>query len=256
MAVRGLTLFDDPALGKMLVEDYRKFRREEDQAAVIAGLVTRPAWAASLVAAIKEGDIPRQAITPFQARQILAMKNEDLTRELREVWGEVRQPDGALEEKIAVLEESLTAEVLAKGNKPGGRVLFQTLCASCHQLYGQGGKLGPDLTGSGRADLGYLLQNIVAPNSVVPAEYQMSLVTLKDGRVLGGVVATSDDRTLTLRTPTGEIALERSAIAESKRLSDSLMPPGLLDSLSPEQIRDLIAYLMHPRQVALPEKKR
>lgn len=256
VVVRGLTLFDDPALGKRLVEGYPKLRRREDQAAVISGLVKRPAWAAFLLAAMKEGAIAREALTPFQARQILAMKDEKLARELREVWGEVRQTDEALEKKIAMLAKSLTPDEIAAGNKPRGRVLFETFCTSCHRLYGEGGRLGPDLTGSGRADLGYLLENIVAPNAVVPVDYQMSLVTLQDGRVLGGVVAASDDRTLSLRTPTDELVLEKSAIANRKVLPDSLMPPGLLDSLSPEEIRDLIAYLMHPQQVALPDEKR
>jgi putative heme-binding domain-containing protein len=135
-------------------------------------------------------------------------------------------------------------------------VLFQTLCASCHQLYGQGGKLGPDLTGSGRADLGYLLENIITPNSVVPVEYQMSLITLKDGRVMSGVITASDDKTMTLQTLTDEISIEKKSVIKNIRMKDSIMPSGLLSALSAEQIRDLITYLMHPQQVAFPESKR
>jgi putative heme-binding domain-containing protein len=100
------------------------------------------------------------------------------------------------------------------------------------------------------------LENIVDPNSVVPVEYQMSLVKLKNKRVLSGVVSASNDRTVTLRTLTDEVTLEKSAIAETTLLPDSMMPPGLLDTLSAEQTRDLIAYLMHPQQVALPEEKK
>jgi putative heme-binding domain-containing protein len=172
------------------------------------------------------------------------------------VWGEVRRSDEALNKKIAALEKVLIPEVRAQGDKAQGRVLFQTLCASCHQLYGEGAKLGPDLTGSGRADLGYLLENIVAPNSVVPAEYQMSIVTLNDQRILSGVVSSSDAKTTTLRTLAGEVTIEKSSIVKVTRVADSMMPPGLLDPLSEEQIRDLISYLMHPQQVALPDERK
>jgi len=255
-AVKGLVGFDDPLIGESLTKNHRKLYHVEDKAAVIDALVTRPRWAGFLLGAMKKGDIPQNAVTPFHARQILAMKDEALKTQLNEIWGEVRQSDKVVKARIVTLEKSLASEVRAKGDMAQGRVLFQTLCATCHRLYGQGGKLGPDLTGSGRADLGYLLENIVDPNSVVPVEYQMSLVKLKNKRVLSGVVSASTDRTVTLRTLTEEVTLEKSAIAETILLPDSMMPPGLLDTLSAEQTRDLIAYLMHPQQVALPDEKK
>ena len=134
-----------------------------------------------------------------------------------------------------------------------GRVLYKNVCGSCHQLYGEGGKLGPDLTGSGRADLGYLLENSIAPSGVVSAEYTMTSLKLADGRTLGGVIAAEDDRTLTLRMPTGETTLEKSEITKRETLPVSIMPEGLLDALTAGQRRDLLAYLMHPRQVEWPE---
>jgi len=254
-AVRGLAGFDDPGIGEMLSANYRKIYQIEDKTAVIDALVTRPRWAKSLLDEMKKGSIPRTAVTPFHARQILAMKDKNLSEQFREIWGVVRNSDEALEMTITELRQLLAPKFRAKGDKAKGRVHFQTLCASCHLLYGQGGKLGPDLTGSGRADLGYLLENIVAPNAVVPAEYQMSIIKLKDKRVLSGVIAASNDRTVTLRTLINEETLEKSNITETTRLPDSMMPPGLLDALSAEEIRDLIAYLMHPQQVALPENE-
>jgi putative heme-binding domain-containing protein len=255
-AVRGLTRFEDEKVGESLAKNYRKLRRKEDKAAVINGLVSRPTWTRILLQKLAEGTIPRKAVTPYHARQVLEMKDEKLTEQLRKHWGELRQSDKVLKKKIADFEKALTPGVRAKGDKSQGRVLFETLCASCHQLYGTGGKLGPDLTGSGRADLGYLLENIVAPNSVVPAEYQMSIITLKDGRVLSGVVSSSDKQSMILKTLTDEIVIEKKSVVKSTRLPDSMMPPGLLDTLSPEQTRDLISYLMHPQQVALPDERR
>ncbi len=255
-AVKGLAQFGDDEVGKNLVKNLSEIRRPGDKAAVVDALVTRSKWASLLLAGMEAGKIPRKVVTPFHARQILAMKDEALSKLLRNVWGEVRRSDEALTKKISALEKVLIPEIRSKGDKAQGRVLFQMLCASCHQLYGEGAKLGPDLTGSGRADLGYLLENIVAPNSVVPAEYQMSIVTLNDQRILSGVVSSSDAKTTTLRTLAGEVTMEKSSIVKVTRVADSMMPPGLLDTLSEEQIRDLISYLMHPQQVALPGEKK
>jgi putative heme-binding domain-containing protein len=179
------------------------------------------------------------------------LNDEKLTARLKEVWGDLRQSDAAKKKRIEELHQALGKDFRDKADLPAGRVLFQNLCATCHILYGEGGKLGPDLTGSGRADLGYLLENIVDPSAVVPAEYRMTILKLKDGRSLTGVIASSTERTVTLRSLSQETTLEKSGVAETKQLPSSIMPAGLLSSLTPRQIRDLIAYLMHPQQVPL-----
>ncbi len=120
-------------------------------------------------------------------------------------------------------------------------------------MYGEGGKIGPDLTGSNRHDLGYLLENILDPGAVVSADYRMTLLTLDDGRVLSGVVAAEDERTLTLRQAIGETVTEKNAIAKREVSPVSMMPEGLLLAFDDTQVRDLIAYLMHPVQVGLSE---
>ena len=90
------------------------------------------------------------------------------------------------------------------------------MCGQCHKLYGEGGALGPDLTGSGRHEINYLIENIVDPSAVVDSAYYLNTLTLKDGRVLSGI-----------------------------------MPEGLLQAFTPEQQRDLLAYLMGNAQVPL-----
>jgi len=119
-------------------------------------------------------------------------------------------------------------------------------------LFGEGGKVGPDLTGAGRASLDYLLENIVDPAAVVGADYRMTVVTLKDGRVLSGLVAASTERTLTLRMIQQETVVEKAEVVKQETLPVSMMPEGLLGALSEAQRRDLLGYLMHPTQVALP----
>lgn len=128
------------------------------------------------------------------------------------------------------------------------------MCATCHTLYGNGGQIGPDLTGGGRANLDYLLENIVDPGAVVSADFRLQVLTLKDGRVLNGMITAKTERSLTLRTTTEAIAIERTEIQEQREIAQSLMPEGLLSALEEGQARDLIAYLMAPTQIPLPAK--
>jgi putative heme-binding domain-containing protein len=126
-------------------------------------------------------------------------------------------------------------------------------CAACHKLHGEGGALAPDLTGSARDNLTYLLENIIDPNAIVPVDFRLSIVTLKDGRVLSGFVGGKTDRTFTLRTMTETPTIDRSDVRKIVESPNSLMPEGLLSALSEMQVRDLFGYLQSKVQVPLPK---
>ena len=247
-AVRGLALFDDPAIGEKLAESYLRFHPSE-RAAVIETLASRPAFAGPLLDEMAAGRIPRADMTAFHARQIRSFNDANLTKRLGEVWGELRDSPSEKRQLVAVLKARLTPDVLAAADKSAGRVVFNTACANCHTLYGHGGQVGPDLTGSGRDNLDYLLENTVDPSAVVTADFRMSIVDLKDHRTLNGLIAAKTDRTITLKTMTETVTLERAEIEKIQESSLSLMPEGLLEALSETQARDLIAYLMHRSQV-------
>lgn len=251
LAAKGLAQFDDPSIGKKLAASYHQFSAE-DRPSIIGTLVSRPAFAKALLAQVESNKIPKTDLSAFHARQIRGLGDDALTQTLTRVWGELRDSAGDKAKQIETLKAQLTPETLAKADLSKGRAMYQ-ICAACHVMYGEGGKVGPDLTGSGRANLDYLLENIVDPSAVVSADYRMSMVTLKDGRILSGVIARQDERTLTLRLMTEETTVEKSEIAKQDTSPVSMMPEGLLMAFQPEQIRDLIAYLMHPSQVPLPK---
>jgi putative membrane-bound dehydrogenase-like protein len=251
VAARGLALFDDPQVGKALAASYRRFQAG-DRPALIGTLVSRPAFAAALLDQVAAGKIPPADLSAFHARQILALNDPRLASQLKQAWGELRDTPDDKRQLTDKLRAQLTPAVLASADLSKGRAEFHRLCAACHMLYGQGGRIGPDLTGSGRADLGYLLDNLVDPSAVVGADYRFVILTLQDGRVLTGVVAAQTGKTLTLRTLTEEVTVEKTQVARQDVSPLSMMPEGLLSTLTPDQARDLIAYLMWPRQVALP----
>ena len=146
----------------------------------------------------------------------------------------------------------LTSDRLAKADLPQGRQLFDKTCAVCHRLYGEGKTIGPDLTGSGRSNLDYLLENVVDPSAIVPADYRVSNLELKDDRSLTGIVVARNEHTIELQMQNERLTIDRSEIRELQQGTLSLMPEGLLEMLKAEEIRDLIGYLMHPQQVPWP----
>lgn len=247
-AARGLALFDDPSIGKQLAKNYRKFA-----AGIMDTLVSRPAFAKAMLTEMAAGKIPRSDLSAFHARQIRAFNDEALTKQLTDAWGELRDSSADKKQLIEKLKGDLKPDVLKQADLSNGRMLFTAVCGVCHMMYGLGGKIGPDLTGSGRANLDYLLENIADPSGVVSADFRMSVLTLKDGRILSGVIAEKNDRTLTLRTLAETITVDLSEVAKQESSPQSMMPEGLLLALQPAQVRDLIAYLMHPVQVPLPK---
>jgi len=92
----------------------------------------------------------------------------------------------------------------------------------------------------------------VDPSAVVGADFRMFVVDLKDGRVINGIVSAKTDRTVTLKTMTEVVTIERSEIEKMQESTLSIMPEGLLEALSETQVRDLLAYLMNKTQVDLP----
>lgn len=219
----------------------------EERPAVLGALVSRVSGARAVLEAIAKGQIGRAELTAFHARQIAGLGDEALARQLGEVWGSVQAGGADHSAEAARWREQLTSDRLRVANLAQGRRLFGQNCAPCHKLFGEGGTVGPDLTGSGRSNLDYLLENLLAPSAVVPADYRMTVVTLKDGTVLNGLLREPTARTVTLQSQTEARVIERSDITTLEQSDQSMMPEGILSQLSPEAARDLIAYLMTPR---------
>ncbi|MDB6140749.1 MAG: Cytochrome c [Verrucomicrobiaceae bacterium] len=249
-AVRGLASFDDPTIPGTLLGMY-KYLPEAIQGDAVNTLISRPAYARQLLERIEKGGLPAKSITPFQARQISSFNDEALNKLLAKVWGGIREAPEAKKQEQAKYKGLLTPAVLARADAGKGRTVFAGVCAACHKLYGEGAAIGPELTGSDRHNINYLLENVVDPNAVVPNDFRLTILKMKDGRVLSGVIPEQTERTITIVSPAQRLQVERQEVASSEQLPLSLMPEGLLQAMTIEQVQNLFAYLMSNGQVEM-----
>ncbi|HTN75319.1 MAG TPA: c-type cytochrome [Pirellulaceae bacterium] len=247
-ALRGLAAYDDATTPKLLLASYATFDADEKQDAVTT-LAARRDYALALLDALEARTIPRSDVTSFTARQLLALGDEKLTARVKEVWGDSRETPQDKLAKIEKFKQLLTSQTVADGNLSAGRKVFQRTCQQCHLLYGEGAKIGPDLTGSNRANLEYVLTNVIDPSSAIAKEYKMNVIITTDGRVLTGMILEKSGERITLQTVNERVVLVQDDIDEQQESPLSMMPEGQFDQLSSEQIRDLVAYLASKQQV-------
>ena len=249
-AIKGLAAYDDPQTPRLILDLYGKLKPQE-RAEAISTLSSRAAFAAALLNAVKDGVVPRRDITPFAARQIQAYKEPEL-QPLIATLGSVREIAGDKAEQIARYKQLLTPAAVGQANANRGRAVYERACASCHTLFGEGGKIAPELTGSQRSNIDYILENVIDPNAVVWDQYKATYFETNDDRLISGVVLKENESTVTIQTQTGTITLPRNEITSRKRSELSMMPEGLFQLLEEQEILDLVAYLQSPSQVPLP----
>jgi len=204
-----------------------------------------------LLQGVKDGRVPRKDITPFSARQLQAYKSPAI-QPLLETLGSVREITGDKAEQIARYKKFLTPAAIGQADLRRGRAVYDRTCASCHTLFDEGGKLAPELTGSQRANIDYLLENVIDPNAVVWDQYKATYFETSDDRLISGVVVQENESTVTIQTQTGTITLPRTEITERRQSNLSMMPEGLFQLLEEQEIIDLVAYLQSPSQVPPP----
>ncbi len=250
-ALRGLAGFDDAKTPSVLLAGFSKFNATEQRDALNT-LASRSTYARPLVEAVRSGAVPKAALTADLVRQLRSLKDPSLAADLTRIWGVMKETSPDMKAEVERVKRLYGAGGSQPGDGPRGRVVFNQICAQCHHLFDSGGHVGPDITGANRADLDYLLQNILYPNSVIPNEYLASTVETKDERVLTGMIKTQDASGITLQTANDLVTLPRSEIRKIEATAISMMPEGLIANLTEQQTRDLLYYLSRPGQVPLP----
>ena len=247
-AIRAVAAFEEENLGRRLLAQYDGLNADEKQEA-IRTLSSRPVYGWLLTEALKAETLPKRDVPAYVARQLRRVVGNGFV----EVWGPIDQLPGDKEVLYARYQALLTDEAVAAADANEGRRVFQQTCSACHMMFGEGGTVGPDITGSNRANLDYILSNMLNPSEVIQDDYKMVVVTTLDGRTYLGNVSAENERQLTLRVVGRDaVVINKSDIQSQDITAVSLMPEGLLQTLTDTEVLDLVAYLRTPEQVALP----
>jgi putative membrane-bound dehydrogenase-like protein len=248
-ALRGLAVFDHPRTAAAILNVYGSLTSAEKRDA-LATLASRPAYGRALMDAIAAGRLAAADVSADLVRQLRNLRDAELDRRIGEVWGVVRTSPAERLQTIARYRRMLTSAVPA-ADVGMGRAVFAKTCAQCHTLFGTGGKVGPDITGSNRANLDYLLENILDPSAVIPKEYAAMVLELKSGRSVTGIVRGETSAALTVMTANETLTIPRGEVESRQPSATSMMPDDLLKPLSDAEVRALVAYLKSPQQVPL-----
>jgi putative heme-binding domain-containing protein len=235
--------------------EYAKYQTEKISHVINLGIERRPKRANSakpfldaeipkMLAAIAKEDAEEVdlAIQEFHKGCIRCHRSENVLF-MGSRFAKIQPVSVELSKSIADTKEHLTPETLANGDRANGQRVFKQVCSNCHSIFGEGSKTGPDIQTLPWTDTNYLVKAIVAPNAIIGFDYQSHQILTADGVVLVGLILEEDDRSLKIQTATETVTVSKSEIEERRASSVSVMPEGLLQKLSQEEVRDLFAYL-------------
>ncbi len=247
-AIRAYAVYDYSKAPPILLKRYAGFDPSLRRA-VVETLASRKSYARALLKALDRGKVAKNEVPAYVARSLKTM----LGKEFEKIYGEVRDVSADKGKLMAKYKGKIFSPAMEKADASRGRIIYQRSCAACHVMYGEGGKIGPELTGSNRADSDYLLLNVIDPNYDVPEGYRLVTITSKDGQVFAGMVAEEDDAKIVLTMVGQTSVIAKTDVKTRVTLKISLMPEGLLLTLKDNEFLDLIQYLRTEKQVPLPK---
>ena len=242
--ISGLEAFEHASVGEKVLAGYPGYTPAVKKRAIQL-LFTRPAWALMLLKELDAGKFPKADVAVENARAATNLGDKDVTALVEKHFGKLA-PATAGEKQARIAWLSTALGRAKPGDVANGKVLFTKHCAACHQLHGDGGKVGPDLTTADRKNRGYMLTQIVDPSGYIRPEFVVHSVLTKDDRKLSGIVTETGESivvTNVVNDQVTKVTLAKADIADLKPSPVSLMPEKLLDTLTEPQIADLFAYL-------------
>jgi putative membrane-bound dehydrogenase-like protein len=240
-ALTALAAYQDPRIADRVLTLYPTLPQDLRNRAQSL-LFSRPASATKFLKAIDTGRLSPQEVARDQLARVNLYRDPEINRLIEKHWGKVGPAPAG--EKVARIRSVNLMLSRGHGDAGHGQQLFEKHCAICHTLFGQGAKVGPDLTGADRKNRELLITDVVDPSAVIRKEYVAYIVTTKNGRVLNGLIAESTPTTVAILDAKNErTVIAREDIEEMSPSPQSLMPEKVLDELQDQDICDLFAYL-------------
>jgi putative membrane-bound dehydrogenase-like protein len=239
-SLSSLSSYDDEAIGTQVAALLPKLAGDVRSSA-FALLASRAKWSVRLLDAVQAGRVKAKEVPDDVATRLRASEDKAVAELAARVLPVSVPVAAEFQKRIDQVAAVLKA---GTGNPYAGEATFTDRCAKCHKLFFKGGNVGPDLTQYQRDNLGTMLLSIVNPSAEIREGFQYYLVATTDDRILSGFFVDRDNQVTVLRSLEGEnITLRESQIKAIKPTGQSLMPTGLLDGLSDQQLRDFFAYL-------------
>ncbi len=240
-AIRAVASYDDSILGQALLKKYPELSKVEQRELGLT-MASRSSYGWMFTQALKKGDILKADVPVYIARQLRRVVGNGFV----EVWGPIDDLSDDLENSYRKYRLLLTPNRVEDASPERGRELFASTCGTCHMMFGEGGQVGPELTGSNRSNLDYILSNTLNPSGDVAENYKATVLTTQDGRTYLGNITNETERQISLRViGQDDIQINKSDIQTQETTEKSLMPEGLLQSLPDQDVADLISYLRY-----------
>jgi putative heme-binding domain-containing protein len=205
-------------------------------------LASRKVWSRQLLEAIDAEAVNKSTLPLEVVRKLTIHRDDRIASLVKKHWKNVA---GATNAQMQARIQHFAGVIGGDSGDPyKGKLLYAKSCGKCHLLYGEGGRIGPDLTTFKRKDSVNILINVVNPSAEVREGFETYLIVTDEGRVINGFLFDQDNKVVILRGADGQnITVQRDNIDEMIKQRKSLMPEGLLKDLSEADVRNLFAYL-------------
>jgi putative heme-binding domain-containing protein len=216
-----------------------------DPSGLVTAFLDRQGGSEALAAALEGVQVPADA-AKLGLRTLSTLGRQDAA--LRGALWKAAGITTTAPEYSADLVKALAAEALQSGDPARGEAVFRgalTNCLSCHAIGGAGGRAGPDLAPVGTAlPADVLIESVLWPNRQVKEGYGALLVMTSSDRLVQGYRMNEDKQALTLRDPqTDDVVTVRVQDIKARKEIGSIMPEGLANGLTRQELADLIRFL-------------
>ena len=240
-AVDVLATGGDVQAAKSLAQRYATMHPEL-KPAVLNALTRSAASAAVLLDAVTAKQVPVAEMNANHVRQIHSLGDAGLSKRVADVWGVVKTERDP--ERVKIVDQFRKLVRSGSGDAVAGWKVFDAKCGQCHTIYGKGGQVGPDITGVGRETLDAILTNVIDPNLVIGKPYYVHVARTKKGTVFSGLLTEETPTRVVLRDGTKTEIIERADIDRLVVQNISVMPEGLEKTMTEQEFRDLVAFLL------------
>jgi putative heme-binding domain-containing protein len=244
--VDALRQTNDPAIRAVLVS-LLQVAPARLATSVVDALVRNREGAAALIEAVEKGQCSPQFLAdPTLRARLQATAGPQLESRAAKLLEGLPKTDERIAKAIAA---RAAAFAKASPNADRGVPVFQKNCAACHQIAGKGNRVGPQLDGAGNRGVERLLEDVLDPNRNVDVNFRATILTLDDGQVVNGIIVREEGPVVVLVDTKGnEQRIAKSKIEQRTQTRLSPMPANVIDLLSPQELNDLLAYLLKQRK--------